>query len=76
METTTLPFVTARIDLQGLSHDLGVFKDKLEDWADRVVVKTETEKMEHANELRVLAGWLRFRVLRGCLCSFDNRYFW
>lgn len=48
--------MTARIDLQGLSQDLQVFKDTLDIWADAVVQKTEKEKMEHAREMGAMRG--------------------
>lgn len=49
-------FLTARIDLQGLEHDLNTFKEKLDGWSDAIVRKTEAEKVQHVREMQKLSG--------------------
>ena len=54
MEGGTGP--SARIDVETLKEDLKRFKERLEGWADSIVIKTETEKSQHVQEMQKMSG--------------------
>lgn len=54
MEGGTAP--STRIDIETLKEDLDKFKERLEEWADSIVTKTETEKSQHVQEMHKLSG--------------------
>ena len=61
MEGGTGP--SARIDVETLKEDLKRFKERLEGWADSIVIKTETEKSQHVQEMQKMSGMVVGRVV-------------
>lgn len=55
-KTGIAPLTNARIDIESLKRDLYRFKERLEGWADSIVIKTEAEKSEHVREMQQLSG--------------------
>lgn len=50
------PGPSARIDVESLKQDLNRFRERLEGWADSIVLKTEAEKSQHVQEMQKLSG--------------------